>query len=43
MWPPPVQVVAEDVPEISLKFEIVAVPTFVFLKVREQETAPVVW
>ncbi len=28
-----VQVAAEDVPELSLKFEVVAVPTFILVKV----------
>lgn len=28
-----VKVVAEDVPELSLKYEVVAVPTFVLVKV----------
>ena len=27
------QVIAEDLPELSLKYEVVAVPTFILLKV----------
>ena len=30
------QLEAEDVPEISEKYEITAVPTFIFIKVREK-------
>ena len=29
------QVVAEDLPEVSLKYKVVAVPTIILLKVRE--------